>query len=162
MKNMPRLLIVSVVWFWMAAGCQASLAPSLKIGVVFPDMLLCSAVAFSLLVNQTGATWYGFAAGLLHGALAQANLTAYVASRSVAGFAVGFADKFHLDPNPVVAGLAGAMATVIAQLILLILAPSRDIGEFLVATIGQAVYNGVLSTLFFALAKLLVGNTQPR
>lgn len=77
----------------------------------------------------------------------------YIVSRTVAAFALASASRSGLSVGILVAGLLCAGMTVVAQLLLLFLAPPRDMLSFIGATIGTAVYNGVLAMPMYSLLR---------
>lgn len=142
-------------FLYIAAVLQQSLSPAISFGPVRPDFFLIVMLPMALFCNSTGAIWCGFFAGLLHGGLAGANLTHYVLSRVCAGAAIANVRQLGLQVSLPIAGLMVAGGTVVAQILLLFLAPRGAILPYLGATIGTAFYNGVLGTLVFALLKKL-------
>lgn len=140
-----RAFIVIAIALWFAGGCQATLAPSMAIAGASPDFLLIALVVMAPWIARKGATLMGFAAGLLHGAIAGANLTAYVVSRTLAGFFLGSLSPLEMESSVPLSSILAAVTTICVGLVSLFLAPPAAIGPFLLATIGSAIYNGVLA-----------------
>lgn len=142
--------------FWLAAVSQQALAPSLALGAVRPDFLLVVSLVLSIQARTTGALTLGFVAGVIQGALAGANLTHYVLSRVGAGAALAGLKSLGIEVSGLMAGVLVAAGTVVAQILLMFLAPPGAILPFLGATIGTALYNGVLGALLHALLKRFI------
>ncbi|RYG35557.1 hypothetical protein EON81_12365 [bacterium] len=148
-----RAGIVAAIALWLAGGCQATLAPRLGIGGAVPDFPIIVLAVLAPWLPRSGATVLGFFAGLVHGAVAGANLTAYAISRTLTGFGLGSMSSLELEPSVLLAMITAAIATLIAGLISLFLAPPPALTPFILATIGSAIYNGVLA----APAHLILG-----
>ncbi|MGV3618674.1 MAG: hypothetical protein ACO1SV_25405 [Fimbriimonas sp.] len=147
------LTIVAVLCVWMAGGCQRSVSPYVAIGGVAPDFILIVIGCVSLFGSRRSGAVIGFAGGILQGALAGANLAAYAVSRAVAGFVAGWFNSLEFEAGAVVASVVVFAITLLAQLLLMFVAPPAQIGGFLLATIGSAVYNGVLAMPLYALLR---------
>jgi rod shape-determining protein MreD len=147
---------MAALCLWLAGGFQASLAPRLAIAQVAPDFVLIVLGSVSILSSRRAGTVSGFFGGLIEGGLAGANLTQYVISRSLAGFLTGWLTAWEFEATVIVAFFAVVACTLEAQLLLLFLAPPTRIFAFLLATIGSAIYNGVLAMPLFALLKRIV------
>jgi rod shape-determining protein MreD len=111
---------------------------------------LVATVTLALFTNRRGAGIVGFFAGVLQGAMAGANLGAYAISRTLAGFLTGWFNGLDFDGSPTVAALCTVIVTALAQVVFMFVAPTPDIGRFLLATMGMAVYNGVLAIPLYA------------
>ncbi|MBI5708582.1 MAG: hypothetical protein HZC36_16475 [Armatimonadetes bacterium] len=142
MRPGATLLLVAVLW--VATGLQFALAYRLSVFGVQPDFMVVAIAAAGPHLTRPGATWFGFFAGLCQGAVAGANLTHYVISRTSAGFLVGSLRELRLETGWALAAMTGFVATLFAQVVLMFLAPPANILGFLGATIGSAVTNGVL------------------
>ena len=149
----PTLVLVAGICLWAAGGCQRSAAPYLAIGGVSPDFLLIVVGCVSLFGSRRSGTFIGFVAGVLQGALAGANLAAYAVSRTVAGFVAGWFTSLEFEAGAIVASFVVVATTLLAQLLLMFIAPPGQLAPFLLATIGSAVYNGVLAMPLYALLR---------
>lgn len=145
-----------VLIFWLAAALQQAGADSLTLWGMRPDFLLVLCTSASLIVGPGVAARYGFAAGLIYGALAGANLTHYVISRTVASFLIAQSGRFEFQVGLWSAGIIVGLGTLLAQLLLMLLAPPPDIWPFLRATMGTATYNGVLAVPIYALLRRIL------
>jgi len=77
-------------------------------------------------------------------------------SRILAGLAVGQLHQTELARTAWVAALTAFLTVAVAQTILLFIAPSQNLGAFTLATMGTAIYNGVLAVpLDWGLSKVL-------
>jgi rod shape-determining protein MreD len=136
---------------WLAAGMQATLAPAIALGPVLPSFPVIVLCTFSAWLSPVGSVVAGFFAGLLQGAVGGVSMGAYVISRTVLGLALGRWNELEYEPGPIATGIITAVSTLLVQALMLVLAPPRDLIEFGFATIGSAIYNGVLAIPLFAL-----------
>jgi cell shape-determining protein MreD len=151
-----RAILVVVLCLWVAGGCQQALASLMSIGTAQPDFLLVILCVLAPLTGRRAGTVMGFATGVIHGAIAGANFTAYAITRTIGGFFLGWAASADVEVNFVVAGILCALTTVGIQLLFLFIAPPTDIVPFLLTTLGTATYNGLLAMpIHFALARLM-------
>ncbi|HRK21738.1 MAG TPA: hypothetical protein PLX06_08020 [Fimbriimonadaceae bacterium] len=142
---------------WIAGGFQQTLAPRLQVLGASPDFLLVLLAAGSLFLNRAQGSWLGFGCGIVHGALAGANLTHYVISRCMGGFLAGWSRTTTLEPNFGLAAGTAFFLTLFSQVLFMFLAPPREIGPYLGATMIAAVYNGVLVLPVYFLLKRALG-----
>lgn len=149
-----------VFGLWLAGGLQQVVAARLSIAGAHPDFLLVLLAAGSLFMNRSRAAVLGFFCGLIQGSLAGANLTHYVLSRTIGGFMASWFQNARLEPNLAVAFGTGFFTTLAAQILLMFLAPPRDLVPYLGATIGSAVYNGILVLPVYLFLKSAIG--RPR
>jgi hypothetical protein len=107
------------------------------------------ALSLALVSRPAAGGALGLLSGILTGAISGASMTHYAVSRVLAGYFVGT----RSESEPSVWGGAGwvALGSLIAQLVLIILAPPSPLGPAIGATILTAVYNGVVALPVFAL-----------
>lgn len=141
---------------WAAGGLQQAVAPKLSIAGASPDFLLVALAAGSLFLNRAQAAALGFVCGLIHGALAGANLMHYVISRTVGGFIAGWSRTTTLEANAILAAATGFFLTLVSQVLLMFLAPPRELLPYLTATMIAAAYNGVLVLPVYSLLKRFI------
>jgi cell shape-determining protein MreD len=123
-----------------------------------PDLLAVVVYVAALRLRPRGGVALGFLAGAVSGALAGANMAHWIVSRVLAGFVLGWVGRSRVALSPPVVGAATAAATLGSQLAFMLLAAPPDIGGFLKATIGAAIYNGVLAVVF----DMLLGRVSDR
>ncbi|MFQ3587404.1 MAG: rod shape-determining protein MreD [Fimbriimonadaceae bacterium] len=157
--NVRRYVVAVAVLLYLAAALQQSMADRLSVLGARPDFFLAVLAAAGLFASRTGGAVLGLLCGVLHGAVAGANLTAYTVSRVVGGFLVAWSRDLRFEPNVLIVYATAFVLTVLSQLILMFLAAPRDLGGFLGGTILSAVYNGVLALPVYALLKRLVRPT---
>lgn len=153
--------IVLAVGLWLAGALQQTIAPRITIAGAGPDFLLVALALGSMYFNRARSAGLGFACGVIHGALAGANLMHYAISRTVGGFLIGWMKNTRLEPNLAVAFATGFFLTLVCQILLMFLAPPRDLLPYLGATIGTAAYNGILVVPLYFLMKSLAGPPRP-
>lgn len=157
--NPRRYAVAVAVLLYLAASLQQSMADRLSIFEARPDFLLAVLAPAGLFVSRVGGAGLGLICGVLHGAVAGANLTAYAVSRTLGGFFVAWSRDLRFEPNTMILFTTAAVLTVFSQLVLMFLAAPRDLAGFLGGTILSAVYNGVLAIPVYALLKRLVRST---
>jgi len=155
MKGWGAALAIAL-GLWLAGGLQQSIAPKLAIAGAPPDFLLIALAAGSLVMDRLQASFLGFICGLIHGALAGANLMHYVISRSAGGFISAWMRSTTFEPNAVLAVATGFFLTLVSQVLLMFLAPPKQLLPYLGATIIAAAYNGVLVLPVYSLLKRLI------
>ena len=80
-------------------------------------------------------------------------MTAFAATRAIVGFLIGWLNSLEFEGNVVVALVVTAASTVFTQVAFLFMNPRGAILPFLLATIGSAMYNGVLAIPLYALLR---------
>lgn len=148
--------VVALLLLWLGASVQFALAPRMAIFGCPPDLFLAVLLPASLVARRSGATLFGFLAGVLQGGVAGANLTHYAISRAFAGFCGSWARGMLAEPHGLLVFLHAAIGTLLAQLLLMFLAPPSEIARYLFATIGTAVYNGVIAIPVHAILRRTV------
>lgn len=156
MKNPTAKALLSLLLLWLAVVLDVGLGDRLGLWGARPNLTLVVLLPICLLTRPSAATWAGFMVGLLYGAAAGANLAHYVISRAMAGFLTSSAQGLRLEVRAPLAGLFCALGTIVAQGLLMFLAPPVQIGPFLAATMGTALFNGVLSMPVYAVLQRLL------
>ena len=141
--------------FLLAAGIQHGAAPNLAVLGATPNFLLVLALSSSVLMRPGVSAGLGFLAGLLQGAMAGANLAHYVVSRVLTCFFIGYESKLEVGVRVEYAALTVAAGTIVSDVLLVIFAPPPEIWSSLRATIGTAIYNGVLAVPTYLLVRRL-------
>lgn len=155
--NGPGWLVV-VVAFVVGAFAKPMAEGQMAVLGARPDLLAVVAFVAALRLRPRGGVSLGFLAGLVTGALAGANMAHWIVSRVLAAFVLGWVGRSQVALSPPVVGAAVAGATLGSQLAFMLLAAPPDIGGFLKATIGAAIYNGVLAVFF----DMLLGRVSDR
>ena len=154
MNGLKGALVAAICLF--GAGALQPLAPRLALCGVRPDYMLIVLGPLCLLASRRGGTLLGFFAGVIAGSLSGANMAHYVISRTVGGFFVSSSRSMGLSEGPATVALTTFALTIVAQLVLMFLAPPARIMGFLGATMGTAVLNGVLAVfVHFLLSKIV-------
>lgn len=155
MKSWGALLAIAV-GLWLAGGLQQAVAPKLAIMGASPDFLLVALASGSLFLTRSRGALLGFFCGLIHGALAGANLMHYIISRTAGGFIAAWSRSTTLEANLILAAATGFFLTLVSQLLLMFLAPPKQLVPYLTATIIAAAYNGVLVMPVYSLLRKLI------
>ncbi len=155
-----RVLAVGVAGVWVCGALQQALAVRVSIFGVGPDFLLLFCATFGLLNRRAPGAVCGFGAGLMHGALAGANLSHYVVSRTVAGFSSSWLRQWRFEQNAAIVGTCVALASILGGLVFMFLAAPKAIFAYLGDTILSALYNGLLAMPLHALLKGLLGTVD--
>ncbi|MBL8047275.1 MAG: hypothetical protein JNJ45_01205 [Chthonomonas sp.] len=149
MSSLTRFLI-AIPAYYLAAILEMN-AHRFAIFGVEPQFLLTTGLVFALFGSPAGGATAGAASGILQGALAGANMVAYGISRTIAGFALSFVPRVGVVVRAGVGFVAVFAASLVANLVLIFLAPRPDLSSALGSTITSAIYNGVIATPFCAL-----------
>lgn len=157
-----RFWLVAVPTLWIAGTLQESLAPHLAVARSEPDFPLVVLACLALLGERREGMVAGFAAGLLRGVLAGANLAAYAVSRTILGFALGWVRLAGLVPNALVAGLAAFGGTVAAGLMVMLVSHRGPVLPFLAGTLFSAMIDGALAMPLYALLRRLIEPANER
>jgi len=144
---------VYAIWavaLWIAVALQSSVMPYVPGN---PDLVLVLVSVFSLTSNRAQGAGFGFAAGVWFGAVAGANVAHYTISRVTAGFLGGMLPSIGVQAGYLIAAATTAGLTIVAQFLLLFLAPPPSIAGFLLSTIVTAMVNGVLALPVYGLLR---------
>lgn len=150
-------VFVCAVMLWLGAALQQTISPRIDILGARPDFLLTFMSVACLYASRVGGALIGFFTGLAAGANFGANMTQFIFSRTVTGFLDAWFRLFGVDANLFVASINAIFVTVVAQLLQMFFAPPQGIVAFLGATIGSAMYNGVLAVPVYALLRKILG-----
>ena len=160
MKGLGVALAIAI-GIWVAGALQQVVAPRMALFGASPDFLLISLAAGSLFLKRNQAGMLGFVCGLIHGALAGANLTHYVISRTIGGFLAAWSRTRTLEPNAALAIGTGFFLTLVSQVLFMFLSPPKSgLAAYLGATIITAAYNGVLVLPVYLALKWLRGASR--
>ena len=151
-----RAAITTAVALYVLGAVQQGAAAKMAVFGVRPDILLTLTACLALLANRSKAAGAGFLAGLVQGSLAGANTAAYVISRSVAGFSASWSKVVGYEMRLPAVAIVTFFTTLLAEIVWMFLALRSGIAEFLGATIGTAVYNGVLAMPMYALLRRII------
>lgn len=152
-------VVLAVVVPIVAALLQGSVAPFLSAGGARPNLVVLATASWSLAAGPREAAWWAFIGGLALDLLSGGPLGGAALAVLVPSVAVGVGDPAGLRPRSVVtaAVLVGVATLGAGALYLLILAlVGRPLGEptmLLGATLGAAVYNGVLALAIYPLCR---------
>jgi len=152
---------VALVLLWISAGLQALVAHRMALGPVAPNFLLITLVVASLALSRPGSTAIGFLAGLCEAAIAGVGMAGLTLSRTLVGFVLGSFGKFEFEANFLLAASTAFLATLGAQVLYLFLDPPSNLMAFVLATIGTAMYNGVLAIPLYLAASRLFHVRRP-
>lgn len=150
------LWVAAFLGLWLAGGCEMALAARMTILGATPDFFIILTGSLGLFMSRKGSTWLGFASGLVMGGVSGANMAAYAVTRTLLGFGAGWAAGSEVESSPIMAMAVTASLTLVGGVLMLLVAPSGGILASLAATIGCAVYNGVLAMPFYALLKRIL------
>jgi rod shape-determining protein MreD len=154
-KQYSQVLAV-VSTLYVMAVFQQTLSQRVAVLGARPDFLLLWSACLALLLPRSRASLAGFIAGLVHGSMAGMNMAAYISSRTIAAFCASWTKDLRYEVSLPAVAVVAAFTTVLAEILWLFITARPGIGEFLGATIGTAVYNGVLAIPMYALLKRFV------
>jgi rod shape-determining protein MreD len=143
--------VVAILLLWIAGAAQEAIAFQISFGGISPDFPLIVVICVGLFSDKRSGAVLGFLAGVIHGAIAGGHMAAYAVTRTLVGFLTGWFNGMEFEGNAAVAFVVTAAATLCTQITFLLLNPRGAILPFLLATIGSAMYNGVLAIPLYAL-----------
>jgi hypothetical protein len=149
-------ILFAAVAIWIAAVLEQSISPRMSIFGAQPDFLLTVLACLCMFASRIGGALLGFFTGLAAGSITGANLSQFIFSRTITGFADAWSRTMGLDSNVVTAAINAAVVTIASQLILMFFAPPAGIATFVGATIGSAMVNGVLAMPVHALLRRIL------
>lgn len=150
-----RRVVAIVVSLWLAAVLQSGAAASMEILGARPDFLLLMALVWPLVLRPSTGCIVGFFSGVLHGWVTDVSLTVNAATRCLVGYVAGMAPRSGFDVDGRSAVVAVFVGTLVTQTAMFFAAPPSDRGGFVRATIGMALYNGVLAfPVFWAVRRV--------
>ncbi len=152
--------VIGLLLLWLAGAFQQAVAFQISAGGVGPDFPLIVVVTVALFFDRRSATVFGFIGGAIRGAIAGGHMAAYCVTETVVGYLVGWFAGMEFEGNMVVAFVVTALATVSTQITFLLLTPRGAILPYLAATIGSAMYNGVLAMPLYALLKRVLDSPR--
>ena len=152
--------VIAVLLIWVAGAFQLAVAFQISFAGVGPDFPLIVISTVGLFASRRNGSGLGFIGGAIHGAVAGGHMAAYTITRTLVGFLVGAFAGMEFEGNGSVAFIVTAAATVFTQISFLLLAPRGAILPSLLATIGSAMYNGVLAIPLYALLKRVLDSPR--
>ena len=138
---------------YVAALLQSGASYRMDVFGARPDFLLLCGMVLPLVFRPKQGAIIGFFAGVLHGWVTGVSLTVYALVRMVFGYGISRIGKSGYAIDLKVAWAIVTVGSLLSQLIILLLAPPADKGAYIRATIGTALYNGVLALPFFLIAR---------
>lgn len=148
-------ILVPALALFLAGAIQQAVAIRVAVVGAVPDLVLTVAICTALTSRRAKAAGIGFAGGLIEGALAGANTSAYAISRTLSAFCASWSKALGFELSILAAGVVTFFATILAELTWMFIGLRSGIGGFVAATIGTALYNGVLAMPLFALLRRL-------
>ena len=138
-----------------AAILDAGLARHLAIFGARPSFLLVLALSFGLSCRPGFAAVVACLSGIITGGLSGASMTAFAVGRTVVCFFFGFLERVEINVALPLGAALVALGTCVDGMLTMLISPPSDIGGFVRATIGTAVYNGVLAFPVYGLVRRL-------
>jgi rod shape-determining protein MreD len=146
-----------VVSLWVAAVLQSGASAHMAIFGARPDFLLLLGLVWPLVLRPSSGCIVGFFSGVLHGWVTGVSLTVNAIARCIAGYVSGMAPRSGFDVDSRSAAVVAFTGTLVIQAAVFFAAPPSDRLGFLKATIGMALYNGVLAFPVFWVVRRLSG-----
>lgn len=147
MKSVAWLVVIVLLIF--ATAADHSLALRLEVLRAHPDFLLVVLGCVGMYLSPGASALLGFACGTAYGAVAGVAIGAMAASRTLASLVPTATNSVELERNLLTVAGCVVVTSIVAQLLMLFLAPQPSILSFLTATIRTAIYNGVIAVPVF-------------
>jgi hypothetical protein len=128
----------------LAAAAQQALASRVTVFGARPDFLLVTLTVLSMRVGTDAAAALGFFAGVLHGGIANAKMSAFVVSRVLGGVAASAVGRTSVVATPITVVGAALATTGVASFVYMLLAVPKDLLGWALSTMGTVVYNTIL------------------
>ena len=148
--------LVTAILLYLSTIAQQALPERMAILGSRPDFLCLAAVMLGLLLRPVGAIWTGGISGLLHGAVAGANLWQYALTRMLGAYTVSRIGETDIEIGPILGAIIVGVGTLGTYLIFMFLAPPSSLGTYFQATIGTALYNCVLALPMFSVLRRIL------
>lgn len=145
----------------LAALLQAAVVPFVAAGDIRPNLPLLVAASWAVAAGAAEACWWAFVGGLAADLLSGGPLGAFAVASLPAVAGVGLGERPLARPIPVLAGaLFVTLAALIAGLLYVALLalvgqPLPDLVALLIATVGGAIYTGILALAVYPAARWL-------
>ena len=145
----------------LAALLQAAIVPFIAAGDVRPNLPLLVAASWAVAAGAAEACWWAFVGGIAADLLSGGPLGAFAVASLPAVAGVGLGERPLARPIPVLAGaLFITLAALIAGLLYvavlaLVGQPLPDLPALVVATLGGALYTGLLAIAVYPAARWL-------
>lgn len=145
----------------VAALLQAAIVPFIAAGDIRPSLPLLVAASWAVAAGAAEACWWAFIGGLAADLVSGGPLGAYAVASLPAVAGVGLGERPLARPVPVLAGaIFVALAALTAGLLYVALLalvgqPLPALPALLAATVGGAVYTGVLAIAVYPVARWL-------
>ena len=145
----------------LAALLQAAIVPFIAAGDVRPNLPLLVAASWAVAAGAAEACWWAFVGGIAADLLSGGPLGAFAVASLPAGAGVGLGERPLVRPIPVLAGalfitLAAFIAGLLYVAVLALVGqPLPDLPALVVATLGGALYTGLLAIAVYPAARWL-------
>lgn len=153
-----RQFLVAFGLVLAAALLEAGLAGHLAVFGSRPSFLLVLALSFGLSVRPGSAAVVACATGILTGGLSGASMAAFTVGRTIVCFFFGFLERVEINVSLPLGAALVAVGTCLDAGFTMLISPPADLGGFVRATIGSAVYNGVLAFPVYGLVRRMFRN----
>ena len=147
--NQSRFFVTAALLLWFATGLQQGVAFHLSLFGALPDYIFVTVCLLGLLTDTRNALILGFAAGFAEGAIVGANMWQLILTRMVACWLCAFLVESRFQRNFGTAAVVTLGATILCNVLFMIIALQSNIGTVLKATIITALYNGVLALMAY-------------
>ena len=142
---------VALSFFALALMIEGPLAHRLSLLGAPPSLLLTCVFCTALFAGRTRGAVLGFAAGLVHNAMAGGSGAAFLVSGAVAGFAAGWAPRFVSPQHWAVGPSLVLLCSMLAKGLFLLLDPQPDLGNWVQLMLVGSTYNAFLSLPMYLL-----------
>ncbi|MBX3112455.1 MAG: hypothetical protein KF857_10640 [Fimbriimonadaceae bacterium] len=156
--NVWRQYLATAGLLFVAAVLEAGLARHLAIYDARPSFLLVLALSYGLSVRPGRAAVVACVSGVLTGGLSGASMAAFTVGRTLVCFFLGFLERVEIKVALPLGAALVAVGTCVDAGFTMLISPPSDIGGFMRATIGSAVYNGVLAFPIYGLVRRMFRN----
>jgi len=155
-----KVILTAIGSLYLALVLQQALPDRISVLGARPDFILVVTIALALLTRAPSSIVVGFWGGVIQGAIVGANLGQFVITRMITAYAASRLNDFEIEIGVVLGAIFIGIGSIVAQLLMMFLAPPRSLGGFLGDTIAMAVYNAVLAVPIYAILRRIL--REPR
>jgi rod shape-determining protein MreD len=153
-QSQPVWRVYLLLWFVLVL--QTTWLARVEVFGAHIDLPLLLVVTVALLFGAEAGAIFGLVAGVLSGFVAGESLGSYALSRLICGGAFGFFDRRFSVDNPLAPPLCAAAATLLSNVVFVVLAPDTYSQSWTQRTVVEMALNALcLFPIYIAVNRLV-------
>lgn len=134
------------------AASQPALARYCAVGWAFPDAATVAIVVAGLVLGAPEGLVVGFIVGVVTATqCGHVGVGGIIVSRSAVGLLAGLASTRVYRANVLVQFGAGALGSLVADMVLVLFSPPAYTGEWIAQSLGKSLASGIIAPLLFVI-----------